>query len=283
MERTEKLLNLKIHKISAEQYKEKLDTKDLDSTALYLTPEEPLPEASTERQGIVQLYDNIDSTATDKAATANAVKQAYDTANHTHPYLLDTTKYAASSEVGGAANKVANSITFSVDGNGTETVATFDGSSEVSISYNTIGAAPAEHNHGLKDAKGTTTYPILGIDTNNNHIKFTDITAAGDGTFTATSFNASSDRRLKENLVAYEPEKSILDLPIYSFNFKNNPDKTQIGCMAQDLQELFPELVTEGSDGYLSINENKLVYLLLLELKKMKAKLIEAGIMEMEV
>lgn len=40
-----------------------------------------LPSASTSVSGIVQLYDNINSTSTTVAATANAVKTAYDTGN----------------------------------------------------------------------------------------------------------------------------------------------------------------------------------------------------------
>lgn len=45
-----------------------------------------LPSASTTTAGIVQLNDTVTSTSTTLAATANAVKTAYDKANHTHPY-----------------------------------------------------------------------------------------------------------------------------------------------------------------------------------------------------
>jgi hypothetical protein len=41
-------------------------------------------------------------------------------------------------------------------------------------------------------------------------------------------------------------------LPIYKFDFINGV-KNQIGCMAQDLQKICPEIVHEGNDGYLSI------------------------------
>ena len=45
-----------------------------------------LPSASTSAAGIVQLNDTVSSTSTVLAATANAVKQAYDKGNHSHPY-----------------------------------------------------------------------------------------------------------------------------------------------------------------------------------------------------
>jgi hypothetical protein len=90
----------------------------------------------------------------------------------------------------------------------------------------------------------------------------------------ASAFYASSDKRLKDNIKEFIPTKSILDLPVVEFDFKKSKSH-QIGCLAQDLQEICPELVTTNTDGYLSISENKLVYLLLLELKKVNSRVTE--------
>ena len=50
-----------------------------------------LPTASTSQAGIVQLSTSVSSTSTTLAATASAVKAAYDlAANHTHSQYLDT-------------------------------------------------------------------------------------------------------------------------------------------------------------------------------------------------
>lgn len=46
-----------------------------------------LPTASTMKAGIVQLSDGVTVADSTKAATANAVKKAYDKANHSHPYV----------------------------------------------------------------------------------------------------------------------------------------------------------------------------------------------------
>ena len=110
------------------------------------------------------------------------------------------------------------------------------------------------------------------------------LTANGAATFDSTltcknqikgtSFYATSDERLKENIVDYVPENSILDLPIKEFDFKSDGSH-HIGCIAQDLQKISPELVQEDKDGYLSIEENKLVYLLLNEVKLLKAEVEE--------
>lgn len=90
----------------------------------------------------------------------------------------------------------------------------------------------------------------------------------------AGSFIATSDARLKTNIISYTPEKSILDLPIYKYDIING-DKNQIGCLAQDLQEICPEIVDKNYDGYLGIKESKLIYLLLHEVKKLKTEVEE--------
>lgn len=96
------------------------------------------------------------------------------------------------------------------------------------------------------------------------------------GQLTATSFYATSDKRLKENLTPYACEKSILELPVYKYNFIKDKAKTEhIGCLAQDLQEICPEIVCAEADGYLTINESKIVYLLLNEVKKLKSEVEE--------
>ena len=63
-------------------------------------------------------------------------------------------------------------------------------------------------------------------------------------------------------------------MPVYKYNFIGGTE-TQIGCIAQELKELYPELVTEQENGYLAIKENKLVYLLLEEVKKLKQEIEE--------
>lgn len=90
-----------------------------------------------------------------------------------------------------------------------------------------------------------------------------------NGNLYCTQLYLSSDARLKDNLTFYTPDKSVLDLPVYKYDFIEGP-KNQIGCLAQDLQDICPEIVTEDEKGYLHIIESKLVYLLLDEVKKLK-------------
>ena len=87
-------------------------------------------------------------------------------------------------------------------------------------------------------------------------------------------FNATSDKRLKKNIKSWRPTKSILDLPLVEFDFKKD-NSHHIGCIAQDLQKICPELVSKNEDGYLTIDESKIVYLLIDEVKKLKERVDE--------
>ncbi len=90
----------------------------------------------------------------------------------------------------------------------------------------------------------------------------------------ATSFSTSSDLRLKQNIKSYRCEKSILDLDVKEFEYINDKDhKKHIGAIAQEVQDICPEIVNKDLDGYLSIEENKLVYLLLNEVKELKKEI----------
>lgn len=93
------------------------------------------------------------------------------------------------------------------------------------------------------------------------------------GIINCVELTQSSDARLKENLQRFfEPKKSILNLPVYTYNFIGRDEK-MLGCLAQDLQEICPEIVNEDMNGYLSIQESKIVYLLLEEVKKLRTEL----------
>lgn len=100
--------------------------------------------------------------------------------------------------------------------------------------------------------------------------EFASLTATG--TVEAAAFNSKSDIRLKKNIKDFESKGSILDLPVKEFDYKLSGFHS-IGCIAQDLQKICPEIVVEGQDGYLSIEETKITYLLLNEMKKMKAEI----------
>lgn len=113
---------------------------------------------------------------------------------------------------------------------------------------------------------------ILYYNSPENKLYVQNIHSSGE--IRANNFYATSDKRLKENLETFNYGPSILDLPIYRYDYIDGP-KNQIGCLAQDLHELYPELVKEDRDCYLSIQENKIVYLLIEEVKRLTKRVEE--------
>lgn len=67
-----------------------------------------------------------------------------------------------------------------------------------------------------------------------------------------------SDERLKENIK--EVGQLENGLPIYSYNFKGSP-KTEIGLIAQEVEQVKPETVTENEDGLKMVNYEEAVKL----------------------
>lgn len=122
----------------------------------------------------------------------------------------------------------------------------------------------------------TTDYTTLAnkvtVSTNGAIEGVSTLTATGQ--IQANTFNAVSDVRKKTNIVDYICKKSILDLPVKSFEYLNDETHSKyIGCIAQDLQEICPEIVDTDAKGFLSIQETKLVYLLLQEVKTLKERI----------
>lgn len=135
-----------------------------------------------------------------------------------------------------------------------------------------VGVNTANH------SSTTATVYLVGADSQTaTSAKFGTVSGlyynGPQGYLVSPAYYASSDRRLKENIKEFIPQQSILDLPIVEYDFKST-GKHDIGCIAQDLQEICPEIVSEGPDGFLSIAESKLVYLLLDELKKVKTEVV---------
>ena len=132
---------------------------------------------------------------------------------------------------------------------------------------------PKKYNNkaGNLTVEGDTT--ISGSLTISN-INFNKNNITGITKIQAKTFDAISDMRKKTAIQDYVCKNSILDLPIKEFEFIDDETHAKyIGCIAQDLQKICPEIVHEDKDGYLSIEETKLVYLLLQEVKELKKEL----------
>jgi len=96
--------------------------------------------------------------------------------------------------------------------------------------------------------------------------------ASGD-----TSWSASSDIRLKTN-IATIPDvlEKLNSIRGVTFNWldPNKGTKTQIGVIAQEVQSMFPEIISTDADGYLGVQYDKLGPILIEAAKELNAKFL---------
>ena len=107
---------------------------------------------------------------------------------------------------------------------------------------------------------------LFCIGNNNNTIG--TINSSGldvSGNITCSSLTQKSDSRFKENIEELTDEQNIIDkIKVYSFNFKNDkdePKRKHYGVIAQELQQIAPELVYDdkSENHYLSVNYTELI------------------------
>lgn len=140
-------------------------------------------------------------------------------------------------------------------------------------SYNVIiggndGAtiATSSNNIILSDGTGNERMRInssgnVGIGTISPAYKL-QVGNAGDGSEArANAWNALSDERLKKDFENIpEALEKILSINGYYYFWKNGTDHSKkMGVKAQEVKKVFPEVVSKGSDGFLSVSYNHLV------------------------
>ena len=122
----------------------------------------------------------------------------------------------------------------------------------------------------------STTYNALAFRHNGTIVGYVSAST------TATSYNTSSDYRLKENVVSLNGAiDRVNDLQVRRFNFIADPDHTVDGFIAHEAQAVVPECVTgtkdevdaDGNPVYQGIDQSKLVPLLTAALQEAIAKI----------
>ncbi len=89
------------------------------------------------------------------------------------------------------------------------------------------------------------------------------------GTIKGTTIQATSDRRLKKNLKKIKG--NLEGINAYKYQFKKGYDHSwKVGLLAQEVQSVLPEAVAEDSRGYLSLDYNAVVAVLVDEVNKLK-------------
>ena len=96
-------------------------------------------------------------------------------------------------------------------------------------------------------------------------------------TVMADSFNSASDARLKKDVVVLDGALDKIDAirgVHYHWVDAAQPQSRQVGVIAQEIQAVYPELVKEGGNGFLSVDYPKLTAVLIQSVKELKALII---------
>lgn len=114
---------------------------------------------------------------------------------------------------------------------------------------------------------------------NRNLIVNGRIILAGCGDVAAEIIQAkalpSSDERLKENIhTITDPISKVCSLRGVSFDFTKDKKK-QIGVIAQEVEQVIPEVVGENPDGYKGVQYGNLVGLLIEAIKEQQKQIDE--------
>ena len=137
------------------------------------------------------------------------------------------------------------------------------------------------------------------LDNTSNQYPASFYTNSGTGvgsistTSTNTSFNTSSDYRLKENIVTdWDATSRLKQLKPSRFNFKIDKDTTLDGFLAHEVSSIVPEAITgtkddvdkDGKPEYQGIDQSKLVPLLTKALQEAVTKIetLEAKVTALE-
>jgi hypothetical protein len=96
------------------------------------------------------------------------------------------------------------------------------------------------------------------------------------GTLFAKGFTSLSDRTQKEDIRPIENAIGIVNqLTGVRYNWKNNTNKPSIGLIAQDVEEVIPEVVVEMADGLKSVSYGNIVAVLIEAIKEQQVRIEE--------
>jgi len=208
---------------------------------------------------VIGLYNSSGSSAT-SAASYSASAPAFVIGNGSNGSLSDAFKvlFSGNTTMAGDLTVTGNDVTF---GNGETISNSTDGTVAITATTTTVSGDLTVTGNDIKSSSATAI--TLSSD---------DVTIADDLTVTG-DVNVSSDARLKSNIISLGSTLSkLLLIDGKSYTMIKDGDK-KIGVLAQEVQKVFPELVSEDGNEMLSVNYQGLVPVLINAIKEQEDKI----------
>lgn len=94
------------------------------------------------------------------------------------------------------------------------------------------------------------------------------------GTFSASILKATSDKRKKTNITKTSVDLSSLNAYRYEFKKSSDADKGfHVGLIAQEVEKILPEAVSKDEKGFLTLDYNAVVAVLVDEVNQLKSEI----------
>ena len=167
-------------------------------------------------------------------------------------------------------------VTGSISGTGIVSGSSICSTGTICGGAGTLNSLAVTTTSSLGTATATTLLTTCNATVSGNATVAGTITVNGDirGCSDIIAFY-SSDCRLKDDLNVICNTQSIINsLTGYSFtwNEESNREGSDLGVIAQDVQEVLPSIVKERDNGYLAVDYIKLIPVLIEEVKRLGAE-----------
>ena len=227
----------------------------------------------TQKNFTTTLKNKLDGIATNANRITNNNQLSngagYVTSSHTHSYASTshTHSYASTSHSHTVSyNDLTNKPTIPTNNNQLTNGAGYI-TSVSGQNYNSLSNRPTipTNNNQLSNGRGFTTYSSNQATNTNSSVTFGSIVSSGNVT-------AYSDLKLKTEIHTIKNSLDIVS-KLRGVNYKwLNNSQSDIGVIAQEVEEVIPEIVKETNDGIKTVDYGRMVSVLIESIKELNAK-----------
>ena len=222
------------------------------------------------------LYSEAGATVTDNSGETLSVTIGGDTVDTT----TDGTYVVTYTATDSAGNSRVRTKTVTVDDSVSLKHSVIVRKNNIRHSFNSVCRAYAafdeQGSFRLKTHEDTVGFALfdngriaMDTDTAGEYTLNIATSAYMDIDFVAESITNSSDERLKMNIESINDSSKLLDLQPVQYKWKRNPNgNLHYGFIAQDLQDIYPNLVEVNNSGRYSVNYIGIVPLMVDEIKR---------------